>query len=359
MIADAQRYCWWLGARSESTHKVLSLAGSKLSLIGYRLLGRPTGALAWPLGLAFLLANADKELSGEEMPWIEHCFSGLVDMSGHSLLTGAHIDRCGLGYAALRLHELGGDNRYLNYALEMGTAVLAIPRAFNNLIPYTPGRQEILVDTLAFICPFLARLSRMTDRREFAQVALNQLDATWNYGLSSTNGWIYHGFDSRNMRPLGFAGWGRGEGWLLMAVVDTLLELPDGKDRDLWIKRGQDLIIRLEGCQKKDGHWPWRLDSQEEVSDSSVTSLVAYSLARWQQGHVKDRPSFANMLARCRSAIDDASDNSGHVLQCSGEATGIGRYSTRFGNYLWAQAPAVATDRICNHSNIQKQPFLA
>lgn len=328
----------------------MPLAGWRLSRLGFRLLGRPSGALAWPLGLAFLVANADDALAKDDVPWIEHCFSGLVDASGQPLLEDVHIDRGGLGYAALRLYELGGDQRYLRYAMDMGAALLALPRTSNGLIPYTRGRPEILVDTLAFVCPFLARLARMAERPDIAQVALKQLEATWTHGVGSAGAWVHHGFDATDLRPLGLAGWGRGAGWLLMALVDTVHELADGPDRHLWMERGQDCLLRFETSQRADGHWPWRLDRPEEIADSSVTSLVAYSLARWQRVRGIERPSFAPMLERCRSALDVVTDSAGRVGQCSGEAAGIGHYSTRFGHYLWAQAPAVAADRICDNA---------
>lgn len=347
LITSARRYAWWLGNRSASTRKLLSLSGWKLSHLGYWLLGCPDGALAWPLGLSFLCANADRPLLLHDVHWMTQCFSGLVDDAGRALLTGTHVDRCGIGYAALRLYELEGDTRYLRFAAEMGDAVAALPRAASELIPYTAGRAEILVDTLAFVCPFFARLARITGRPDFAHTALYQLEEMYLHGFASTGGWVYHGFDSDSMQALGLAGWGRGTAWLLMAIVDTLHELPAGKDRARWEQRGLALLSQLADCQKADGHWPWRLDLPEAASDSSITALLAYSLARWQQGGLPCKPAFPPMLQRCRIAIDAATDHSGRVSQCSGEAAGIGLYSSHFGRYLWTQAPAVAADQIC------------
>jgi rhamnogalacturonyl hydrolase YesR len=359
LIKSAQHYSWWLGVRSAPARKCLSLSGWRISRIGYRLLGSPSGALAWPVGLSFLLLNAERKLASADMPWIEHCFAGLVDKTGSPLLPFTHIDHGGLAYAALRLYQLDGDNRYLRYATDMGNAMTALPRTGNNLISYTTGRTEVLVDTLAFICPFLARLSQMTNRPDFAQTALKQLDAIWAYASPASGQWIHHGFDSLNMQRLGLAGWGRGVGWLLMAIVDTVLELPNGQERERWIERGQDLLSRLQGCQKPDGHWSWRLNKPEETSDSSVTGLIAYSLARWNQAYIQGHETYQPMLARCRLAIDTATDKSGRIMQCSGEAAGIGRYSHDFGHYLWAQSLAVATDQICTHSILQHKTKLA
>jgi unsaturated rhamnogalacturonyl hydrolase len=346
MIATASRYAWWLGARSEFTRKVVSMTGWRLSRFGFRMLGRPSGALAWPLGLSLLVLNADDERAQRELRWVSRCLAGLVDKSGRSLAAATHIDRGGLGYAALRLHELGYGANYLSYAINLGAALQALPRSASNLIPYAAGRHEILVDTLAFVCPFFARLARMTDCPGYAELALEQLDSTWMHWKESDQDWVCHGFDSRDKRPLGLAGWGRGVAWLLMAIVDTLRELPAGHEHERWAQRGEQLLAQLQACQRADGQWPWRLDRLEETPDSSVTSLVAYALARWQQARMTDRQAFSAMLERALMAIDRATDGTGRVDQSSGEAAGIGQYSTAFGHNLWAQAPAVAADQI-------------
>lgn len=50
MIQSAQRYAWWLGGTSSFIRKWISLTGWNLSRRLYATLGRPAGALAWPLG---------------------------------------------------------------------------------------------------------------------------------------------------------------------------------------------------------------------------------------------------------------------------------------------------------------------
>ncbi|MCK9991081.1 MAG: glycoside hydrolase family 88 protein [Rugosibacter sp.] len=345
LISAAQRYAWWLGTRSHGVRSALKLSGWRLSRLGYRLLGRPSGALAWPLGLTFLCLNASRDTAQKECAWIKECFRGLMDAQGQSTLAGVAIDRGGLGYAALRLFELTQNPRYLTYAKAQGEAFAGLPGAENGLIPYTMGKHWVLVDTVAFLCPFLARLSRLTADAHYATIALRQLDALWQHGRAD-DGWIFHAFDATTLETLGIAGWGRGVGWLLIGMVDTLCELPEGEDKALWLARAQYLLEKLATCQREDGHWPWRLDNPTTPPDSSVTALIAYALARWRQANFAEAVFQPRMLARARSAIESVTDDQGRVGQCSGEAAGIGKYSATFGNYLWAQAPAVAVDLI-------------
>lgn len=345
LVSAAKNYAWWLGARSHAVRTVLAHTGWRLSRLGYRKLGRPSGALAWPLGMAFLVLNASTDRAKQECAWIEKCFRGLIDTQGHSTLAGVAIDRGGLGYAALRLFELTQNTRYLAYAKAQGEAFARLPGAEIGCIPYTAGKHWVLVDTLAFLCPFLARLSRLTAAPRYADIAARQLGAMWRHGHAD-DGWVYHAFDVKTLEPVGMAGWGRGVGWLLTGIVDTLCELPEGQEKTLWLARGQQLMEKLATCQREDGHWPWRLDEPGATADSSVTALIAYALARWQQAGFAGAACHAQMLAGARSAIDSVTDMQGNVGQCSGEAAGIGAYSAEFGSFMWAQAPAVATDLI-------------
>lgn len=345
LVSAAKNYAWWLGDRSHALRTVLAHTGWRLSRLGYRKLGRPSGALAWPLGLAFLALNAAADRAKQECTWIEKCFRGLIDAQGHPTLAGVAIDRGGLGYAALRLFELTQSARYLTYAKAEGEAFTRLPGAEIGCIPYTAGKPWVLVDTLAFLCPFLARLSRLTAAPRYAAIATRQLGAMWRHGHAD-DGWVYHAFDVKTLEPIGMAGWGRGVGWLLIGIVDTVCELPEGEEKTLWLARGEHLLVKLAACQRDDGHWPWRLDLPTAPPDSSVTALIAYALARWQQANFAQAACQPQMLARARSAIESVTDDKGRVGQCSGEAVGMGDYSTEFGRFMWAQAPAVAVDLI-------------
>ncbi|MDO9271858.1 MAG: glycoside hydrolase family 88 protein [Rugosibacter sp.] len=350
LVSAAQSYAWWLGTRSLWVRSLIKFSGWRLSRLGYRFLGRPSGALTWPLGLAFLCLNAARDQAKKECAWIEKCFQGLIDSQGQSTLAGVAIDRGGLGYAALRLFDLTQNPRYLAYAKAQGEAFACLPGAASGCIPYTVGKQWVLVDTVAFICPFLARLSRLTAVPGYAHIALRQLEALWQHGRADDT-WVFHAFDATTLKTSGISGWGRGIGWLLIGMVDTVCELPEGENKILWLARSQHLLEKLALCQREDGHWPWRLDLPAAPPDSSVTALIAYALARWQQANFAQAACQPQMLARARSAIDSVTDDKGLVGQCSGEAMGIGDYSTAFRSFMWAQAPAVAVDLIAGEGS--------
>jgi unsaturated rhamnogalacturonyl hydrolase len=341
----AGRYAWWLGQRSHILRQVLRVFGWRLSQWGNRFFRRPRGALSWPTGLAYLCLNAPDAFARQAAPWVAQGLKDLMNGEGKTTLPIHAVDQGGLAYAALRLFELESDPRYLTFAQSFADTLCHYPEARQGMLPYTQGKTLVLVDTVAFICPCLARLARLTHHADYAALALRQLEAMWHYGRAEV-GWVYHAFDATTHATLGIAGWGRGVGWLLMGVVDTLCELPESEEKARWLARGQQLLAKLTACQRADGHWSWHLDDADAAPDSSVTALIAYALARWQQAGFPQSACQAPMLALARAAIDAATDQQGRVGQCSGEAKGIGDYSAEFGNFMWAQAPAAASDLI-------------
>lgn len=159
LIELSNKYSWWLGKRSASIRHLQGFLGWRLSRVADRVLHRPQGALAWPLGLAFLSLNAEPAIARDDLPWVQHCFDGLIDARGNSLLPPPAVDQGGIAYAALRLYDLLKEDRYLKFALDLGRASSKQPGSAVGLIPYTVGRSAVLVDTVGMLCPFLARLS--------------------------------------------------------------------------------------------------------------------------------------------------------------------------------------------------------
>lgn len=346
LFSEARRYAWWMGHRSTLLRKSVELSGWRLSQIAFKLLGRPHGALSWPLGLAFLMLNSSETQVRFELNWIERCLSGIFDQQKLSPAR-PHIDRAPVAYAAMRLDEIRQENGlYLQLATSMAESFAQSDGASDGTIPYTPGSSLVLVDTLGFLCPFLARFARITGQREYAYLAVRQIDAFLQNATDPGTGWICHAFDRHARSNLGLIGWGRGVGWLLLGLTDTLLELDDDAEKQRLAAITNLWFEKLAGIQRPDGHWPWHLTVASETADSSLTSLVAYSLSRL----MRTLPDLFNqhqiMLNRSRAAIDQVTTSAGQVTQASGEAGGIGTYSEHFGSYLWALGPAVATDKI-------------
>ncbi|MES2068978.1 MAG: glycoside hydrolase family 88 protein [Pseudomonadota bacterium] len=344
LAADARRYAWWLGRRSAGLRKLIGLSGWRLSQRLLPLCGRPAGALNWPLGLAFLFLNAPAASIRPQLAWIEHAFSGLIDEQGEFQLKSLHIDLGGLAYAALRLYELQGNPKYLKFAHLLAQQIHMQQGAESGMIAYTRGRTEVLIDTLGFICPFLARLSRISGDPQHAGLAVRQLEAFLQHGVDGAGNWPAHAFDAHSLKRIGLQGWGRGCAWLLLGITDTLIEMPPGTHRQRLLELADAWLEKFASTQRPDGHWSWYLEMPSAMPDSSVTALVYYCAARLSNGDFPEFKKYGPLLAGCRRAVQEVSLSSGQVGQASGEAAGIGLYNPRTASHLWALGPVTAAE---------------
>lgn len=337
-----RQYAWWIGGSGRRFNRLVSPLGWRGSRAILQWAGRPSGALAWPLGLGLLPLNAEnnnRDLWANEarllIPNLLRTFE-----NEHQL----HIDRGGILYAALRLHELGIKSpRFLDRVTAVIEPLLIRSGAQEGKLSYMEGREEVLVDTLGMICPALARLSRLNRKTCYEDLAFAQMQAFHNHGTDSETGWTWHAFHRKTGEPLGPAGWGRGVAWYFLALVDTALEIESGGRRDILMHRAMELMEKLISVQRADGHWPCLLTNNSSHPDSSVTAMVAYSLTRLAANTASNSTliPYKNMSAAL-AALDSSTDASGRILLGSGEARGIGDYSTSFGSHLWSQGPGVA-----------------
>ncbi|MDZ4397927.1 glycoside hydrolase family 88 protein [Hydrogenophaga sp.] len=348
---ELHRYAWWISRKGQLFSKIAAPLGWKRSRIVRQWAGRPEGALAWPLGLGLLPLNT---LSCDHDFWkheAHHLLSNvLIQLESEPQL---HVDRGGILYAALRLHELGIlSPNYLDRISSMVNKLTDRSGVKDGKIAYTEGRDEVLVDTLGMICPALARLSRLTNESSYEDIAFRQIQAFHQNATDSETGWVWHAFNRKTGEPLGLPGWGRGVAWHFLALVDTTLEIKAENRHSLLLQQATELKQKLSRIQRTDGHWPCVLTDKNSHPDTSVTAMVAYGLARLSTIETSTSEKDTNKCLRAAlAALDNTTDTNGRILMGSGEAYGIGDYSTNFGAHLWNQGPAVAAE-ICANANL-------
>ncbi|HTV62483.1 MAG TPA: glycoside hydrolase family 88 protein [Verrucomicrobiae bacterium] len=95
-----------------------------------------------------------------------------------------------------------------------------------------------------------------------------------------TNGLWFHGYFVNQQEHAPFK-WGRGNGWAMVATVETLSAMPDNdplRPELLEILRKQ--IAGLKPVQAPDGMWRQVLDDPESWEETSCTAMFAYGIAR-------------------------------------------------------------------------------
>lgn len=264
----------------------------------------------------------------------------------------APADHVTPGVVLLELHERLGGSTFLDTALELGRLLTSFPVVDGVAVhrrDLEGWRDTIWVDSMALDGPFLARLGRATDDDGWTDHAG---DALLGYArvLQGETGTFVHGYDVATRRPSPIH-WGRGNGWALHALVDTLEALPFGHPAVLETReRLNRLVAALVALQHPEGRW-------HTVLDDTTSPLEASTPAFFASGVIKARrlalltdelvadPALERMIVRAVAAlVTDAGADGGLPVS---DATPIGDRATYVerssGVFPWGQGPLILT----------------
>ena len=132
----------------------------------------------------------------------------------------------------------------------------------------------VFVDALHFDPPFLVRLGVLADAPELVDAGAGQARALSEL-LQDGSGLFWHFFLERSGERYGF-GWGRGQGWALLGLVDVLEALPrDHLEWDPLAGALERLVRALRGSQRADGGCDAVVGDPESGDESSTAAFVA------------------------------------------------------------------------------------
>lgn len=197
------------------------------------------------------------------------------------------------------------DGFFAKRATEVYNAYERIRRWDNKASSHRPSRVELWDDTVYMLSIFLLEMYRTTGDESYledcvrevighAEKLRNPENNLWYHGWSATN--YYYQDDcceylwNSNHLQRNTEYWGRGNGWIAMALVDLLEELPQShpdykRVRDMYVGM-MDTLCRLQ--DKPTGHW-YQLPARGEDADrgnyieSSATVMFGYALAKGER----------------------------------------------------------------------------
>jgi unsaturated rhamnogalacturonyl hydrolase len=211
------------------------------------------------------------------------------------------IDNTAPGYAMCQLYERTGDAGVLEACIDLARFLTArrtiegVYVAFERAplrAPYgdaelPPDEVKLLadpgagtfVDCLHFDAPFLVRLGVLGGNASLVDAGVRQAVALVDL-LQQPDGLFAHFFLERTGRTYGH-GWGRGQGWALLGLLDVLEHLPEGRAEAYRLRAA---LVRLAGAlvatQEPDGHWPTPISDRASFHETSTSSFAAAGLAR-------------------------------------------------------------------------------
>lgn len=279
----------------------------------------------------------------DDLAALERFFGQMLDPSGRWLMPIDKVDHAMKGYSLLYLAKVTKDSRYSEAAHELAASLLSRqPRAPDGCMYYHQASGAILVDTLAMICPFLARYANQYGQTEAMQLSTLQLVQYVRTNMDPGTHLPYHGYYADGPSRLGLHGWGRGTGWYMMGLVDTLAEISPEQDGYSELAGAYTAAAEsLLQFQRPDGHWNWAIPHRSARYDSSTTSLLAYGLARGCQIGLLGA-SFQSSIESAMDALVRVTRPDGLLEGGSAECRDLGQYPQHYGPRLWLQGSATA-----------------
>ncbi len=289
--------------------------------------------LGWPEGVLTLgLVEAGRyDAVGEFLDrWIE---DGAV----------VHAVDAGLcGYAMLRLNEVRPAERYRAAADKIADFLRddKWPRDADGTIMYSDSdpNRRIYSDGTGMGAPFAARYGLDFGSAEFTELADLQIKNWMKRGIDPATGLAHHVYSVSEGQKFNNIGWGRGTGWLMLAM-GACAESHGDPETD---RISEKFVTDNFRFRMKNGMFSWNLPDTDGPPDVSATGLIMWGVMKMKaRGLLPDVTE--DMIAETARACASFVRENGRVFGSSGECYDFGFYSEKFDEHnKWGQGAVLA-----------------
>lgn len=205
-----------------------------------------------------------------------------------------NIDHINSGKMLLRLYEKTGDEKYRIAAGHLREQLEHHPRTSEGAFwhkqryPY-----QLWLDGVYMGMPFLAHYSRLFEQGASLEEAVTEFRIVHERLRDPQTGLYYHAWDEKKVQEwadpqtgLSDYFWGRGMGWLAMALVDVLDYIPEDRadDRRFLIGMLGEFAAAIVQYQEQDtGVWYQIMDQPDRAGnyrESTASAMFVYTLAK-------------------------------------------------------------------------------
>lgn len=202
----------------------------------------------------------------------------------------------------------------------------------------------VFVDCVHFDPPFFTALGRLTGDESLVDVGVQQA-LLYSALLQQESGLFDHfalrGVPGRTFGP----GWGRGQGWALLGLLDVIKMLDPGDvDRASLVERAERLIGAMLEHQRPDGHWSAVVTDPASGIESSTAAFMATAFTRAVRLQIVADIDVMPAARHALSAALNATDSQGRLADVSAAvmaSTRPSHYSHVPRGFLvpWGQGP--------------------
>ncbi|MCQ2456615.1 MAG: S-layer homology domain-containing protein, partial [Clostridia bacterium] len=236
-----------------------------------------------------------------------------------------------LGYIVCCMYEIYGEEKYADLAGQFLAGYDDWPTDKLGQIKYdsdrSPEAQDVYVDGTGFATLFLAKYAAVFNDAKVRDTAILQVENYLKYGIWQQFGLVAHGYSNASKLE-GEFGWGRGTGWLMLAIASVLSF--DNPDSAL-VEKCADLVNKTMSFVLDTDNFSWSLNVKSGPSDTSATGTIMWGVLKSKED--EDRfpdVSLERIKSVAMSCLPDIKD--GVVYGSSGGAGGWYVYSPAYGN---------------------------
>jgi unsaturated rhamnogalacturonyl hydrolase len=186
--------------------------------------------------------------------------------------------------AAFRQTESGAYVRYEDAAIELPPELpanhpdLQATKALANQV--TNGGPCIFVDSMHFDGPFFAKLYQITGEEHYRRLSLANILSQIELLYDPKDGLFHHFWIEQTKSRNGIA-WGRGNGWGLLGLVDTLAHLPAEDAGAIEVREVlKKVLARMAELQAAGGGWHTVLNDRSSYIETSIAAFMVSAMSR-------------------------------------------------------------------------------
>jgi unsaturated rhamnogalacturonyl hydrolase len=271
--------------------------------------------------------------------FVEGLIAGWISKRGQ-LIPADHVAP---GVAFIELYQITRKEIYVDRALALADLLLRSPRGATGARLLRPdANQFVYVDCLYSDPPLFCKLAQITGERKWFEEAAAYALEFWSVLVDARVPLLYHGYSDVTRDHIGLL-WGRGVGWALLGLVDTLADMPeDIGGRDLLLVHFKDMAVALRDLQAANGHWHTVLDHPETYLENSIAAFVCAAFFKAMRFGFLDS-SFQECTRRSWHAFTKVISEDGQIPVSEATPEGdLALYQTLgLGIYPWGQGPAL------------------
>ena len=212
------------------------------------------------------------------------------------------------------------------------------------LLPYRG--KKLYLDQIGIMGSFCVRASKFFGKEKYVKILEDQILFTLTHQCTDDSIFPFHAYDLESGTTQGRNSWGRGIGWWLTGISALL------SGAGMIMEQKTELlnyfircIAALSDLQDEKGYLYEDIASMNHI-DTSATAMCGYSAAEVccacrDALKPEEYEMMLQFAKKCADAVLLSVDDSGSVMDCSGECNNYGDYSTEYGSF-YAEGPTLS-----------------